>query len=53
MGKIYETACKSEVISVCKIRLQFDLPCQDCKYNDSKYCKKTEDKKNGNSKEEG
>lgn len=30
--------CESEAYEIHKIRKEFDLPCKDCKYKDTKYC---------------
>lgn len=34
-----KTMCESEAIDIHKVRKAFDLPCKDCKYKDTKYCR--------------
>lgn len=34
-----KTMCESEALDIHKIRKAFDLPCKDCKYKDTKYCR--------------
>ena len=34
-----KTMCASEAYDIHKIRKAFDLPCKDCKYQDTVYCK--------------
>ena len=33
------TMCESEAIDIHNIRKALDLPCKDCKYKDTKYCR--------------
>lgn len=34
-----KTMCESEAFEIHKIRKEFDLPCKDCKYKDTQYCR--------------
>ena len=34
-----KTMCESEAYDIHKVRKAFDLPCKDCKYQGSQYCK--------------